>query len=62
MDVYINSLSNTGQIILARLLVRKRKWYNIREHLTKYVQDDGSSMSKTRDDQLKRAVDELIDN
>ena len=39
MDLYVKKLTPLAQIVLARLLVRKRKWFNIIDHLRNYSPD-----------------------
>lgn len=63
------SLSFLAQTLFARMLTRKRLWFNVREHLHQYVsdrgstskQDDRSSMENVANlKELLDAVNELI--
>eukprot|EP00347_Sterkiella_histriomuscorum_P004973 403358381 len=51
LDTYVNKLSPEAQTILARLMLRKRVWFNQAEHLAKYINDDII---------IQQSLDELI--
>ena len=66
METYINKLSNNAQIIFARILQRKRKWYTVSDHLQKYAGQSTKSRKLTTDKDdlgnIGKAIDELLEH
>ncbi|CDW85590.1 UNKNOWN [Stylonychia lemnae] len=42
LDIYVKKISSNAQTILARLMLRKRKWFNSAVHLAKYFSDQNT--------------------